>query len=83
MMMHELSSYTKVALNSRKEFHEMERYYITDTKDCVDQMLPGRIRKERGYDNRQRIAEWSKQYKEQNSEHIKQYALQYRQAHRD
>ena len=53
--------------NNRKELHEMERYYITNTKDYVNQMLPARTRKERDYDNRQRTTEYSKQYQKQNS----------------
>ena len=56
--------------NNRTELHKMERYYITNAKDCGNQVIPARTRKERDCDNRQRIAEYSKQYKQQNSEHI-------------
>jgi hypothetical protein len=55
----------------------LERYYI-ETFECVNQVIPGRTRKEWLEENSEYMKEYSKKYREENSEYFKEYSKKYR-----
>jgi hypothetical protein len=55
----------------------LERYYI-ETYDCVNQILPGRSRKEYLEENPEYMKEYGKKWREENKEQIKEYGKKWR-----
>jgi len=60
-----------------EESVRLERYYI-ETFDCVNQLIPGRTRKEWLEENSEYFKEYKKQYREENSEYISEYMKKWR-----
>ena len=47
----------------KNELHRRERRYI-ETNDCVNKIVPGRTQKEYKADNKEKISEYQKQYRD-------------------
>lgn len=67
-----ISLVEKFEYENKEELSTKERYYI-ENNECVNKVIPGRTIKEWGQDNKEKIAERQKQYREDNKEYFKQY----------
>lgn len=65
------------------ELQKRERYYIQNTKNCVNKNIPTRNIKEWYEQNKDKLKELHKQYYEQNKDKIKELNKQYKEDNKD
>ena len=61
--------------NSKDELSARERYWIENTKNCVNKCIPTRTKKEYSEANKDKIKETKKQYREANKDKINEKIL--------
>lgn len=59
--------------NNKKELETRERYYIDEFETSLNIVKPGRTKQEYINDNKNKISEYHKNYKEQNEDQLKEY----------
>lgn len=57
--------------NNREELHKREGYYIQNSINCVNKVIPGRTQKEYLELNKSKIYEYNNNYKKENKEKIR------------
>jgi hypothetical protein len=64
--------------NTRHELHARERHYVELLKASLNTVIPSRTLHEYYVDNKEKILEQSKKYKEEHKEKYKEYDIKYR-----
>jgi hypothetical protein len=57
--------------SSKEELHKRERYFIENTENCVNKVIPTRTDKEWREENKENIQKFMKEWREKNKEKIK------------
>ncbi|MGI9555800.1 MAG: GIY-YIG nuclease family protein [Cyanophyceae cyanobacterium] len=66
------------AVENKLQKERLERYIIEDLKPSLNIKIPTRTTKERYQDNKERMNQQQRQYREANREHVEQYQTQWR-----
>ena len=70
----------EIKCENKMELSRRERHWIDELKPVLNLCLPLRTKAEHYQDNREAILIWGKQYRDDNKEHMKQYAREHKEA---
>ncbi len=65
-------------VETRKELYRIEGIHVKNTANAINDVVPGRTKKEYCEDNKEHISEQKKEYREKNIDKLTEYAAKYR-----